>query len=69
MYHMKISNIVIFDLELLKSPEHILLKRIICLDKKKLSSFINRTRAIITRGLYSSNPLFEVQNGLSWSFF
>ena len=38
MYHMKISNIIVFDIELLKSLEHILLKGNICLDKKKLSS-------------------------------
>ena len=28
-----------------------------------------RTRAIITRGLYTFYPLFEVQNVFQWAFF
>ena len=39
MHHIKISNITVFDIELLKSLEHILPKGNICLDKRKAFIF------------------------------
>ena len=43
MYHIKISNITVFDTELLKSLEHILVlpKGNICLDKKSFHLYLH----------------------------
>ena len=53
--HIEISNITVFDVELLKSLEHILLKGNICLDKKRLSSL---SKYLVIFYHVSKNTLF-----------